>query len=104
MRLSADERKVWEARVADQKKSGMSRRVWCQQHGVTTHQLIYWTQQFREDSKTEDICAFKPVQIVEQQTSCAEIDIHLNGARIQVQPGFDARTLSEVLKVVASAC
>ena len=104
MMLSLEERAVWEARVADQRSSGLSKRAWCEQHRVTQHQLVYWAKQFWGTEKTEGVCAFKPVQIAEQQSVSSEISIHLNGARIEVQRGFDQQTLSEVLRVVTSSC
>lgn len=38
-------REQWAERIAAWERSGLSRRVWCAEHGVNVHTLDYWRRQ-----------------------------------------------------------
>lgn len=39
---------VWAARMASWSRSGLSRRAWCDRHGVNVHTFDYWRRRLRE--------------------------------------------------------
>ncbi len=47
----AELRKVWEARVAEFRASGLSMSKWCEQHDLKLNQLRYWLKTFPPGGK-----------------------------------------------------
>ena len=100
--LHSEKRKAWGARVTDYRRSKLSAREWCKEHGVGERQLRYWLKRSEEAAETT---RWTGVQITpEPAPSASGITIHLGVARIEVNPGFDHILLREVLSVVVASC
>ena len=56
---------LWQQRISEQKSSGLSVSVWCEQNQLTTHTYKYWLKRINDINK-------KPVE-KQKQTLFAEV-------------------------------
>ena len=91
-------RAEWQELILQQEKSGLSVRVFCQQHGVGEHCFYYWRRRLANS---------QPVRFALVETSAvgrqppAPVELHLaSGERLQIAAGVDAATLRTVLAVL----
>jgi len=122
---NAKRRKLWRDRVADYRASELSVRAWCERNGVTDNQLRYWLARIDEESPASERSEPEPgvkgsawarVEIVEEASASesagpesrsateSQVSVRVGAATIDVRPGFDARLLGEVLRVVVATC
>jgi transposase len=87
-----------------QRKSRLSVRVFCAQHGLTIPSFYAWRRVIRlRDAAT---ISFVPVHLSadEQPAPASRIEVVLAGGRtLRVAPGFDAATLRQLLTVLEEA-
>lgn len=94
-------RELWRQRVAQQKNSGQSVRVFCREHKLTEYSFYWWR---RELSSSEPPVRFALVETatpaVETRPSCeTRLELVLgSGERLRIPP--DETTLRLVLKVL----
>jgi hypothetical protein len=98
-----DERKEqqWRRWIQQWRRSGLSVRAFCAQHGLTQASFYLW----RRELQRRDAAAvsFVPVEIAAAEASepATGIEILLAGKRrIRVEPGFDVLTLQRVVAVL----
>ena len=89
---------VWRELIHKQEKSGLSVRIFCQQHGVSD-QLFYW---WRKRLGEADPVRFALVEAAEpKQQNGTGLELWLSGGeRLQITAGVDAATLRTVLAVL----
>jgi hypothetical protein len=88
----------WRQFVAKQQQSGMSVRVFCQQHGTSEYSFYHWRKRLREQL---------PMKFALVETSraapvaVAAVEVMLaSGERLRIVPGVEAETLRLVLSVL----
>jgi len=104
--------------VLDFERSGLSRRAFCTQHGLSVPSLDQYHKRFRGSGVSVDKGAWNrvaaltnrilPVEFVDAEASAVEsprgLRVELaNGRRIEVAPGFDASTLERLVAVLEKA-
>ena len=104
--------------VLDFERSGLSRRAFCTQHGLSVPSLDQYRKRFRgvESPSTRARGTVSraltnrilPVEFVDAEASAVEsprgLRVELaNGRRIEVAPGFDASTLERLVAVLEKA-
>ncbi len=97
-------RKQWDVRIADYRSSGLTATVWCERNGVTLPQLKYWTQKKRKEAKDVGGVKWTRVDVKPVSAAPSKIMISVGAARIEVESGFDAAMLAQVLCVVTTSC
>jgi transposase-like protein len=118
---NAKRRKLWRARVADYRASGLTVRAWCKKNGVTDNQLRYWLARIDEDSCVSEGCepesgmegsAWARVEIVEDASAVdsmngrsvcsvgSQLSVRVGSAAIDVRSGLDPKLLADVLRVL----
>jgi transposase-like protein len=81
---------MWATRVAAWERSGLSRRVWCDRHGVNVHTLDYWRRRLPAGLRRRAGRDAGPGLIPLSVTGAAEIEILLpGGVRLRVPTGAD---------------
>lgn len=99
---------LWRRAVARWRRSGLSVRAYCVQHGLSEPSFYAWRRELaRRDQRQAERAVqpphvkpihFVPVRVTEP---AAAIEIVLtNGQIVRVRPGFDAATLRQVLSTV----
>ena len=81
------------------RRSGLSRRAFCDRHGIDAQRLARWTKLLPEPP------AFAEVVVVSgPATSRAPIIIEIGSARVVVDHDVDDDHLARVLRIVGSVC
>jgi len=95
--------------VLEFERSGLSRRAFCAQHGLSVPSLDQYRKRCREMvSPSAGTNRILPVEFVDAWASVVEGSRSLwvelaNGRRIEVAPGFDASTLERLVAVLEKA-
>lgn len=97
-KASPTKQEVWRELIQQQDKSGLSVRIFCQQHGVSD-QLFYWWR--KRLGKREPVrFALVDAEAPKQQSQTG-LELWLSdGERLQITTGVDAATLRTVLAVL----
>jgi transposase-like protein len=88
----------WRDRLAEQERSGLSVKQFCQQQGVTEYSFYAWRKRLRNAGQVR-------FALVERgaQPAIGEFALELmlaNGDRLRIGAGVDAKTLGTVLEVL----
>jgi hypothetical protein len=113
--------KLWRRAIRDQERSGLSVHVFCEREGLKVGNFLRWRRELsrRDRERTTSLPdsatkapaeprvspVFLPVRVVDADYAPARpaspIEIVLDGGpTVRVPPGFDPRTLNEVLAVL----
>lgn len=95
----------WRRRLEGFVPGEMSVREWCQREGVSEYQYHYWRRRVAADVSRQDggwLC----VDVVQTAASpSGGIRVHVAGATIEVQAGFDPAMLRAVVRALqAPSC
>jgi hypothetical protein len=121
----------WAEILQKQKESGMNIKLYCEEIGIKEHRYYYWQRKLRAVANNElskaqsDIRGLTPsignspvvwagvdMHTLDAQSSRSAMDcstpnnikICRQGWTVMVEPGFDAESLTEVLRVVSRTC
>jgi transposase-like protein len=100
-------RDYWQQRVAEYRASGQSGAAWCAAQGIKPHLLYYWVQQFASPTETSATSPqWQPVLVSDRQPAKASsnITVRVGAATIEIPPGFDEKTLADVVRVLSAVC
>jgi hypothetical protein len=91
---------LWSKRVGEYGRSGLSRRAWCDRHGVAVATLDYWRRRTRESLPMSQ--SFVPMVVADAPSSAGAsapgvIELEFAGVRIRADAGVDAAWLCRVL-------
>lgn len=110
MRATKQNQEFWWNHVAAVQKSGLSRRVYCEQNNLKISSLDYWRNKIKSSAdpivRHESNNRWVTLQVAEQPIVGVGSGIRLRIGRlaIEVEPGFDHKLLTDVLRVAGSAC
>lgn len=104
---------LWRQRLAQWRRSGLTIRRFCEQHGLSQPSFYAWRRELlRRDSRHAAAVAaptvppattFVPVQVVPAPVP-SPLELVLGGGRIlRVAPGFDTDTLRRLLATLDAA-
>lgn len=96
----------WEARIAAYRTSGQTMKVWCVEQGIKVDQLKYWLYKRNRSVRTEASATWLPVRVdaSTEMSEEASLAVQVGTARIEIQPGFSATLLREVVRALSSPC
>jgi len=102
----AELRETWEARVAAYRASGQSASEWCAAHQVTTRQLWYWMQKFKETKEKAAPSSQWITVKVDKETQEAEsaLLVRIGSAAIEVKPGYNQTLFADVVRTLQTLC
>jgi transposase-like protein len=88
----------WRQLIANQQRSGMSVRAFCQQHRTSEYSFYPWRKRLREQLPMK----FALVETSQSApTAVAVLEVMLpSGERLRIAPGIEAATLRLVLSVL----
>jgi transposase-like protein len=94
--------RFWRQMVRQWRRSGLTIRAFCQEHGLSEASFYAWRQTLAEREQqrhgsADQPPAFVPVQVV-PAPAAASLEVVLGAGRVvRVPPGFDAATLRQLL-------
>lgn len=98
----SEREQFWRDLIERQQHSGQSIREFCDDEGVSQPSFFSWRKRLRSENARPK-SRFLPLQIdvTDSVASSGRIEILLNGGqRVRIEPGFDRRTLEDVLAVL----
>ena len=93
-----ERREFWRQLIARQQQSGLSVRVFCQQHGTSEYSFYQWRRRFAEQLPVK-FALVETSQEARMRAEAVEV-ILTSGERLRVTDGIDAATLRLVLSVL----
>ena len=95
-----DKLTFWRRKLQEYLRSGLSRRVFSEQNGVSKSKLDYWFARIHKGQKAKGLVEMKPAPILIHECS---LQVVVAGKyRIEVHSGFDPVLFGEVVKVLGS--
>jgi hypothetical protein len=96
----------WTSLIAEQEKSGLSQKEFCNQRGLILSQFVYH-RCYKNKSKAIQVTesALKPVKIITQESSATSGDIRLslpNGFQCSFPCSFDVIQIKRLVEVLLS--
>ncbi len=93
----------WRERIAACEATGKSIAQWCRDEGISAWQYHWWKGELkrreRSGAVTPVFAELRPASVALMESSA--IEVALAGDRlVRVHPGFDAGTLSAVIRVL----
>jgi hypothetical protein len=93
----------WRRQVAACEASGLTIAHFCKRQGLSVGQYYWWRRALKQRRKPVSgalsFAEVTPVQLEASVSALLEVAL-ANGRRIGVWPGFDAQTLSAVVRVL----
>jgi hypothetical protein len=89
----------WKVKIQEWKKSGLTKKIWCDLNGIKFHSLKYWSARVKQlDRKIESFNSsifyeLKPIQPI-------GIKIKWQNITFEIDPDFDDKTLKRFLKAL----
>lgn len=88
----------WRERIAEQERSGVSVRQFCQAQGIGEHLFYYWRKRLREQQQPMRFALVERGPTRQEAASEASLELVLvSGERLRIAAGVDAITLRMVL-------
>lgn len=84
------------------RRSGLTRAVYCERHGLNIHTLGYWCQRVRAAKTSDSDTQFVPLQ-VKEVASAAKGMLELqwpSGMQARIAAGLDAQWVATVLGTI----
>ncbi len=104
-RANNSKRQYWRRHIEAWQTSTISQAHYCRENHLSYHQFQYWKRRLVSTQEVASLVEVPmPVILGGAALSCSPairvvVD---NGYRVEIQTGFDAETLEQVLRVVAA--
>ena len=95
-----DKLSFWKQKLQEYRKSGLSRRTFSEQNGVTKSTMDYWFARIRKGQKAKELVEVTPTPVLIQNPSLQVVVA--DKYRIELHRGFDPELFAEVVKTLES--
>jgi hypothetical protein len=95
-----DKLTFWKRKLQEYRKSGLSRRAFSEQNGVTKSTMDYWFARIRKGQRAKELVEVKSTSVVIQNPSLQVVVA--DKYRIELHQGFDPVLFAEVVKTLES--
>ncbi len=94
-------REHWQSHIKAWQASGVTRKVYCQQHDLNVGTFSYWRHRLKKASNTIHLVQLPTVSKSQPQHFSLRLVVN-DQVAIEVSDGFNPTTLSRVIDVVRS--
>ena len=91
---------LWRARIAEQERSGLSVKQFCQQRGLTQYSFYTWRRRLRKNEPVRFALVDRGVARQEPATEAGLELVLTSGERLRIGTGVDSATLRTVLEAL----
>jgi hypothetical protein len=89
---------LWRERIADQQRSGLSVKQFCEQRGFTQYSFYAWRKRLQKNETPVRFAVVERVALRQDPVLDAVLELVLaSGERLRIGTGVDAATLRTVL-------
>lgn len=90
----------WRERIAEQARSGLSIKQFCQERGVTTWSFYDWRKRLRKPGAVR-FALIEREPVTRERATEAQLELILaDGVRMHIRSGVDGATLRTVLEAL----
>lgn len=108
MKSTAENQLLWEQRIKEKVRAGMTVEEWCKKNGMSKYQYYYWARRIRQKQKSEEEMPFGDITPILSNTgttrqnpiSPSDFQIIFNDIRVTVPSGFNPAALAGLMKVL----
>ena len=100
---------LWEQRINERNKSGMTVKEWCEKNGISKHKYNYWNHKIitRKENPVEDM-AFTEItpilsendNLVSKSNKSDDFQILYKNIQVTVPSNFNQNSLAGLMKVL----
>lgn len=97
---------LWMGRISAWSASGLSRRVWCSEHGINVHTLDYWRRQLRSEPvprKGKARTTLVPIMVAAGAAPAPTEVVLPSGVQLRIPAGADIAQVVLLVQAL-SAC
>jgi hypothetical protein len=98
----AEKRRLWQIRLDEWKKSGLTQVEYCRRNNLRVNGLLYWKKRLLAKGCVAALVEV-PTEIVSRSASVQKSPLCLlidGRFRVEIAPGFDADTLERLIGVL----
>lgn len=95
-----DKQRLWDERIQAFLASGQSQRAWCDEQGLSQHQLSYWLRKHR--AKELRSAGTRWVNL--NSSASSGVSLRIGEIVVEVQPGFSQQILVDVMRSLMALC
>jgi transposase-like protein len=100
---AASKIEYWRELVAEQERSGISVKCFCQDHGLGEHLFYYWRRRLREQQEPMRLAVVEARSARPVSDTKAVLELVLvSGDRLRIGAGVDRATLRTVVEALRS--
>lgn len=108
MKSAAENLLLWEQRINERTKSGMTIEEWCKKNDISKHRYYYWNHRINEKQKSDKKMTFAEITPILSNTENAisnlaksdDFQIFFKNMQVTVPANFDQTSLAELMKVL----
>lgn len=96
----------WQAVVTAYKASGLRQTEWCRANNVNLNNLRYWLQkEDKQAASLKETCQWVTLDLSKTDTHQKQhLFLYIGPVRIEVNPGFDPKFLTDVVRSLRDIC
>ncbi len=97
-RTKADQ---WRVRIAEQERSGLSVKQYCEQRGLTVWSFYDWRKRLRESAAPVRFALVEQGSRIEKPAASADVEIvFAGGEQLRIRSGVDGASLRIVIEAL----
>ncbi len=97
-----EKQKLWDERIEVFLASGLSQAAWCREQGLPAHQLSYWLR--KSKNSISAAANNRWVSVPNTTAGKSGVSLRIGKIALEIEPGFDAGVLSDVIRSVVDLC
>lgn len=105
---TAENLSLWEQRINERIKSGMTITEWCNEKGVSKHKYLYWNHRIRENQKVDKEVVFSEItpilsnaeDAIRSSAKSDDFQIFFKNIHVTVPSNFNQTSLAGLMKVL----
>jgi hypothetical protein len=103
--MDPEKQELWKERMEHYEASGLSGKRWCEEQRVSEGQFWYWKKKWKESLKEEGVSTnWAALVVADAALQKTGLTVRIGTAEIEVQPGYDATLLQNVVRTLMSIC
>ena len=108
LRSTTEDLLLWEQRINERDKSGMSVSQWCKNNEISKNQFHYWNHKIRKKQKSDNEMAFAEITPILSNAEEAKLNstksddfqIFFKNKKVTIPSNFNQTALAGLMKVL----